>query len=153
MQIQPPLLGDTEFSVPHPPGGNTGQAPASSAPACREGIGRRRKVGGTGSGPTHTLPLPVPVLLPRLPLPLGLLLPSPSSQGSLENQALEKAQAWVSHGHSPFPRDLASQGGGLCLGCRGGGWHWEEPPLGQDRRGCKLKPHRAEGAPSPTGEP
>lgn len=56
-------------------------------------------------GPPTPFPSRSWFCFPGLPLLLGLLLPSPSSQGSLENQEQEKAQAWVSYRRrSPFPR-------------------------------------------------
>lgn len=66
-------------------------------------------------GPPTPFPFQFPVLFPPLPLPPGLLLPSPSSQGSLENQEPEKAQAWVSHGCSPSP-GMGVGGPGWCGG-------------------------------------
>lgn len=128
LRIQPPLLGDTEFWAPHPPGGNPGQAPASSAPARGEGIGRRRKVGGSWIW-AHPHPSPSssrsasrasPPSRAPSPIPLQPRLPGKPGTGESTGLGLPRAR--------PLPQGRRRLEGGFCPGCVGTGWGWEEPP-------------------------
>lgn len=100
---QPPH-SETHKSSPAPhPGRRRPPSPCLECARAQEGIGRQGREGGRlDLGPPTPFPFQFLVLLPQLPLPPGLLLPSPSSQGSLENQDRETAQAWLSHRPSPF---------------------------------------------------
>lgn len=124
----PPPPQTLSSPAPHPPGGNSGQAPASSAPACREGIGRRRKVGGSWIW-AHPHPSPSssrsaspasPPSWASSPIPLQPRLPGKPGTGESTGLGLPGVQ--------PLPQGGTSLGGGLCLLCGGGGWSWDEPP-------------------------
>lgn len=56
-------------------------------------------------GPPTPFPFQFLVLLPPAAPPSRASSLIPLQPGSLENQEVEKAQAWVSQGYSLFPRD------------------------------------------------
>lgn len=159
MLPQPPH-SETHKSSPAPhPRRRRPPSPCLECARAQEGIGRRGREGGRlDLGPPTPFPFQFLVLLPQLPLPPGLLLPSPSSQGSLENQDRETAQARLSHRPSPFLQgcivawEWVPQPW-LCQGVVGGRSWREELLRARTGRVPSDQPRKAGSGPAPQLSP